>query len=76
VEKPQQPQTGQIAVAAETTAIQWKASDPSQQKEAGQTVSGHNVNSDLLDMFRALIVVEQIMTEPKGAVSEKAKVLA
>jgi hypothetical protein len=75
-EKPQQPQTRQIAEAAETTGVQEKASAPSQQKEAGQSVPAPNVNSDPLDMFRAVTVVQQITAEFKGAVSEEAKILA
>jgi hypothetical protein len=45
-------------------------------QETGQLVPGPIVNSDTLDMLRALTVVMQIMTELKGAVSEEAKIFA
>jgi hypothetical protein len=38
--------------------------------------SGSIVNSDTLDMIRALTVVQQIMAEFKGAVSEEAMIFA
>jgi hypothetical protein len=44
----------------------------SKQQETGQSVPAPTVNSDSLDMLRVLTVVQQIMTEFKGAVSEEA----
>jgi hypothetical protein len=63
-------------MAAETTGVQEKASAPSQHKEADQSVLALNVNSDPLDMLRAVTLVQQIIAEFKGAVSEEAKILA
>jgi hypothetical protein len=48
----------------------------SQRQETGQSVPAPIVNSDTLDMLRALTVVQQIMTELKGAVSEEAMIFA
>jgi hypothetical protein len=74
-EKSQQPRSDQIAVPAETTVVQGNSSTASQQKEAGQSVQASNVNSDLLDMVRALTVVEQIVAELK-CIFKEAKFLA
>jgi hypothetical protein len=50
---------------------------PVQQQETGQSVLAAIVNSQLLDnMLRAVIVVQQIMTEFNGAVSEVDKIVA
>jgi hypothetical protein len=46
------------------------------QQEPGQSVPAPTVNSDTLDMLRALAVVQQIMTELKGAVSEEDMIFA
>jgi hypothetical protein len=48
----------------------------SKQQEPGQSVPAPTVNSDTLDMLRALTVVQQIMTVLKGAVSEEAMIFA
>jgi hypothetical protein len=48
----------------------------SKQQEPGQSVPASAVNSDTPDMLRALTVVQQIMTEFKGAVSEEAMIYA
>jgi hypothetical protein len=48
----------------------------SKQQEPGQSVQAPTVNSDTPDMLRALTVVQQIMTELKGAVSEEAMIYA
>jgi hypothetical protein len=42
----------------------------SKQEEPGQSVPVPTVNSDTVDMLRALSVVQQIMTELKGVASE------
>jgi hypothetical protein len=52
------------------------ASTKSKEETTGQSVQAPNVNSDPLDMFRALNVVEQIMAELKGAASEESKFMA
>jgi hypothetical protein len=46
----------------------------SKQEEPGQSVPAPTVNSDPLDMLRALSAVQQIMAELKGAVSEEAMI--
>jgi hypothetical protein len=48
----------------------------SKQQEPGQSVPAPIVNSDTLDMLRALTVVQQIITELKGCVSEEAMIYA
>jgi hypothetical protein len=45
-------------------------------QNAGQSVQASNVNSDSLEMFRALSVVHQIMAESKGAASEEDRFLS
>jgi hypothetical protein len=63
----------------EATASTCKPEPPktkSKQQETGQSVLAPTVSSDSLDMFRALTVVQQIMIELKGAVSEEAKIFA
>jgi hypothetical protein len=63
-EKPQHPQTHQVAVAAESTWVQEKASASSQQKETGQSVLAPGVNSESLDnVYRVITAVQQIMTD-------------
>jgi hypothetical protein len=47
------------------------------QQKSGQSVEARNVNSEPLDnMLRVVTVVQQIMTELNGAVSEEAKIVA
>jgi hypothetical protein len=48
----------------------------SKQQEPGQSVPAPTVNSDTLNMLRALTVLQQIMTELKAAVSEEAMIFA
>jgi hypothetical protein len=72
----QQTQTYKIAVPTETTVVPGKVFDSSQQKETGRPVQAPNVNSDPLAMVRALVVVEQIMSELKDDVSEEVKFVA
>jgi hypothetical protein len=45
-------------------------------QETSQSVLAPSVNNDTHDMIRVITIVQQIMTELKGAVSEEAKVLA
>jgi hypothetical protein len=64
-------------VTAESSGVQQKASAPSQEKETGQSVPAPDVNSLPLDnMFRVVNVVQQIMTQFTGAVSEEETILA
>jgi hypothetical protein len=49
---------------------------PALQQETGQSVWAPNVNSQPLDnMLRVVTVVQQIMTEFNGAVSEEDKIV-
>jgi hypothetical protein len=45
-------------------------------QKAGKSDQAPTVNSDSLEMFRALSVVQQIMAELNGAPSEKDKFLS
>jgi hypothetical protein len=50
---------------------------PVPQKDAGQSVPATNVNSSPLDyMLRLVTVVQQIMTEFNGALSDEDKIVA
>jgi hypothetical protein len=50
---------------------------PGQQRKSGQSVRAQNVNSQPLDnMLRVVTVVQQIMTEINGAVSEEENIVA
>jgi hypothetical protein len=62
-----QPQ--QEAAAISTSASGTKANE----QATGQSVQAQVVNSDSLEMFRALSVVQQIMAELKGSASEEDK---
>jgi hypothetical protein len=42
----------------------------------GQSVPTSKVNSDTLDVLRALTIVQKIIMEIKSAVSEEAKIFA
>jgi hypothetical protein len=62
-------------VAASTSKLE-PPKTKSKKQEPGQSVPAPAVNSDTPDMLRALIIVQQIMTELKGAVSEEAMIYA
>jgi hypothetical protein len=68
------------AQQAQGTAAEPKTGPPpaaQQAKPAGQSVQTSNVNSASLDdMFKVATVVQQIMTELNGAVSEEGKIVA
>jgi hypothetical protein len=72
-----------FAAALRGKADQWRqvqgnraSKTKSKQQEPGQSVPAPTVTSDTLNMLRALAVVQQIMTELKGAVSEEAMIFA
>jgi hypothetical protein len=46
------------------------------QTATGQSVPALHVNSEAADMVKIITIVQQIMTELKGAVSEEGKILA
>jgi hypothetical protein len=60
------------------SASKWDSIPPNtKQQQTGQSVQAPSVNSEPEDnMIRVVTVVRQIMREIKGAVSEKAKIMA
>jgi hypothetical protein len=74
----QQPPARQVAVAA-PDAVEPRVSAPlpqQSQQPKGQSFRAQNVNSEVLDnMLRVVTVVQQIMTEFNGAVSEEDKIV-
>jgi hypothetical protein len=64
-------------VAVATAAEKPRVTATVQQQETGQSVQAPHVNSQPLgNMLRAVTVVQQIMTEFSGAVSEEDKIVA
>jgi hypothetical protein len=78
-EDQRQPQAQQVPVAAPAT-VEPRATKPLRQlkqQPTGQSVQAPLVNSQPLDnMVRVVIVVQQIMTEVSGALSEDEKIVA
>jgi hypothetical protein len=73
----QDPQACHVPVADPLTGMQSRKPAPGQQQEPGQSFRAQNVNSQPLDnTLRVVTVVQQIMTEFNGAVSEEEKILA
>jgi hypothetical protein len=73
----QQPQTRQGPVADHPAGIKLRTPASEQQQKAGQSVRAPTVNSQPLDnLLRVVIVVQRIMTEFNGAVSEEDKIVA
>jgi hypothetical protein len=71
----QLPQAGQVPVADPPAGVKLSTSASGQEK-AGHSVRGPTVNSQPLDnMLRVVTVVQQFMTEFKGAVSEEEKIV-
>jgi hypothetical protein len=76
-EQQQQPEENQVPVTSLPTAGIKHIPAPTLQQETGQSVQAPNVNSQPLDsMLRVVTVVQQIMTEFNGAVSERDKIMA
>jgi hypothetical protein len=64
-------------VADPSTEVKLSIPASGQQQNAGQSVQAPNVNSQPLDnMLRVVTVVQQIMTEFNGGVSEEDKIVA
>jgi hypothetical protein len=73
----QQPQAHQVPVADPPTEVKLSTPASGQQQNAGQSAQALTVNSQPLDdMLRVVTVVQQIMTEFNGAVSEEDKIVA
>jgi hypothetical protein len=63
-------------VADPVAGIQSRKPAPGQQQTSGQSVRAQNVNSQPLDnMLIVVTVVQQIMSEFSGAVSEAEKIV-
>jgi hypothetical protein len=76
-QKEQQQQEPQFPLAARWAAEKQSVPAPVQPQQSGQSVCTQNVNSQTLDnMLRVVTVVQQIMTEFNGAVSEQEKIVA
>jgi hypothetical protein len=63
-------------VADPVTGTQAHKPAPGQHQKSGQSVPVPTVNSQPLDTVRVVTVVQQIMTELSGAVSEEDKIMA
>jgi hypothetical protein len=76
-EQQQQTKANQVPVTSPPAAGINHIPAPALQRETGQSVQAPNVNSQPLDiMLRVVTVVQQIMTEFSGAVSERDKLMA
>jgi hypothetical protein len=73
----QQPQASQVPVAPPPTTVKQNIPAPALQQTTGQSVQAPLVDSQPLDnMLRVVTVVQQIMTEFSGALSEEDKIVA
>jgi hypothetical protein len=76
-EQQQQHHQQRASVAGPIPVGKRSVPDPARQKDAGQSVTATNVNSQPLDnMLRVVTVVQQIMTELNSPVSEEDKIVA
>jgi hypothetical protein len=73
----QEPTPSQAPVTSSPAEIKQNTPAPAKQHKTGQSVRAPSVNSQPLDnMLRVVTVVQQIMTEFSGAVSEEDKIVA
>jgi hypothetical protein len=73
----QQPQANQVPVATPPTKVKHNTLAPALQQTTGQSVQAPNVSSHPSDnMSKVVTVVQQIMTEVSGALSEEEKIVA
>jgi hypothetical protein len=76
-EQQQQPQANQDPVTSPTTTGIKHIPAPTLQQETGLSVQASNTKNQPLDkMLRVVTVVQQIMTEFNGAVSEEDNIVA
>jgi hypothetical protein len=76
-EQQKRPQSRDVPMACPPAAGKQNLPAPALQQETCQSVQAQRVNSQPLDnMLRAVIVVQQIMTEFNGALSEEDKIVA
>jgi hypothetical protein len=72
-----QQQARQVPVADPPAGVNLSTPASGQQQKSGQSVQTPTVNSQPLDnMLRVVTVVQKIMTEFNGAVSEEVKIVA
>jgi hypothetical protein len=74
VEQQQQPHPQRPSVAGLASVEKRSVTAPVQQKDAGQSVPATDVNSPPLEL-RVVTVIQQIMTEFNGAVSEEDNIV-
>jgi hypothetical protein len=75
-EQQQQPQANQVPVATPPTKAKHNIPAPALQ-QTGQSVQAPSVSSHPFDnMLKVVIVVQQIMTEISGVLSEEEKIVA
>jgi hypothetical protein len=73
----QQPTPSQTPETSPRAEIKQSTSAPGKQHKRGQSVLAPSVNGQPLDnILRVVTVVQQIMTEFRGAISEKDKIVA
>jgi hypothetical protein len=73
----QRPQACQVPVADPPATGKTNVPAPEQRQETGQSVQAATLNSQPLDnMLTVVTVVQQIMAEFNGAVSEEDKIVA
>jgi hypothetical protein len=73
----QRPQARQVPAAGQPRPEKQSVLTPAPPHKTGQSVQTPHVNSKTLDnMLRVVTVVQQIMTEFNGAVSEEDKIVA
>jgi hypothetical protein len=73
----QQPQANQVPVATSHTKVKQNIPAPALQQTTGQSVQASHVTSQPFDnMLKVVTVVQQIMTEVSGALSEEEKIVA
>jgi hypothetical protein len=76
-EQQQQPHPLRASVAGSASVGKRSVPAPVRQKDAGQSVAATDVNSPPFDnMLRVVTIVQQIMTEFSGAVSEADNIVA
>jgi hypothetical protein len=73
----QGPQAHQVPAAGQPRTEKQSVQTPAPQQKTGQSVQTPHVNSQPLDdMLRVVTIVQQIMTEFNGSVSEEDKIVA
>jgi hypothetical protein len=72
-----QPTPSQVPVTSPSAGTKLSTPAPGQQQKTGQSVRAQNTNSQPLgNMLRVVTVVQKVMTEINGTVSEEEKIVA